>query len=123
MIAELVDAYDEARGEILDHLLTLSQYEINSHAELLRILIEHIPYLDGAKIEEFGHDDHQGSALLVVQRNSWGGFYVVAVDYGSCSYCDTIQSIQTEDDAGKRADLFATEILHLVQGLQRVGAS
>ena len=48
------------------------------------------------KVHDNG-DGYSGSYLFVIY-DTWEGFYVTAVDYGSCSCCDAIEAIREADE-------------------------
>lgn len=53
-------------------------------------------------IVEIDHGEYQGTLMYMIPRNCYqpcaAEYLVAAVEYGSCSACDTLQRIQSEDD-------------------------
>ena len=85
------------------------------------------PYPD--MITQVGTPDYSGNYLFVVEGD-YGKFWCVVVAYGSCSACDTLQSIKYDgsdyDEDGeqlnsvseKQLDGYMTLALHIVQKLK-----
>jgi hypothetical protein len=83
--------------------------------------------IDPERIHEIDDGDYQGTLVYVVAEKGYqpSNYYYVRVDYGSCSGCDTLQSIESthEFSADKKQSIddLITLALHIVQGLKKMG--
>ena len=133
MINELVDRYykkkDELKQQFKDNLP--DEYE-----EIFKKLIETITgdeyddYCpDPNRITKIDHGDYQGTLLFVVAEKGYQPhkFYFTTVSYGSCSACDTLQSVlddcEYDDDfnkviTDKAVDGIMTLALHMLQRMK-----
>lgn len=73
--------------------------------------------LKNMKILDSG--DYQGDYLFLAPLGTEycgpGDYIYVFVEYGSCSYCDTLQSVQDDDDPEERAQYYWQMILNIIQ--------
>ena len=77
--------------------------------------------------------DYQGTLLYIIPEKGYqpSEYWAVKVSYGSCSGCDTMESIRSdyepehwEDDykpSDQQIDLLWTEALHMMQGMKTIG--
>jgi hypothetical protein len=83
--------------------------------------------IDPERIHEIDNGDYQGILVYVIGTKGWqpSDYYYVKVEYGSCSGCDTLQSIEAEHscaaDKKQSIDDLMTLALHIVQGLKKMG--
>lgn len=80
---------------------------------------------DPERIQEVDWGDYQGALVFVVGATGYqpGTHWVVQVDYGSCSHCDTLEGLRgyysdpltPEETAG-----YVTLALHMLQGLWKI---
>lgn len=92
--------------------------------------------IDPERIHEIDDGDYQGTLVYVIGASGYqpSTYWYVKVGYGSCSGCDTLQSIlsdsyswgeddQTIIDENKKeaVDKLMTLALHIVQGLKEMG--
>lgn len=88
-------------SESEDHMLW--RYE-----DLIKMVVEIIlnkgsesgsHYVWSTDIQEIDDGDYQGSLLYIIHRDCYqpdkSDYLITAVEYGSCSYCDTLQRIQS----------------------------
>jgi len=89
---------------------------------------------DPARIHEINDGDYQGTLLYVIGAASYqpSTYWYVKVGYGSCSGCDTLESIlsgnwghETEEEKKAWKDEAVSQLmtlaLHIVQGLKLMG--
>ncbi len=91
--------------------------------------------IDPEKIHKIDDGDYQGNLLFVVGSKSYqtSHYWAVMVAYGSCSGCDTLQALESEDgyrrwDTEHENDPTKPEVveqlmtmaLHIVQGLKEI---
>jgi len=81
---------------------------------------------DPDRIHEINDGDHQGTLVYVIGAKGYKpyDYWYVKVDYGSCSGCDTLESIKYyshEPPTDEQVKDYMTLALHIVQGLKKVG--
>lgn len=141
MIAKFVAIFDANRARLLD---IFSSTHPGSYDDIVKTVIQmlndvlstddntysgEIPDPDRIKTIDYG--DYQGTRLFVIAAGGYqpSQFWYVKIGYGSCSYCDTFQSIQDldsryDDDGNKvqptdrQAREYLTLALHVIQGLK-----
>lgn len=81
---------------------------------------------DPARIQEINDGDYQGTLVYVIAAKGYqpSVYWCVAVSYGSCSHCDTLEGIREdgpfggdEPTSGQVGD-YMTLALHIVQGIR-----
>lgn len=101
------------------------------YKEVVRNVVEMLAIdndIDPERIHEINDGDtYQGTLVYVIggQGISWDRYWYVKVGYGSCSVCDTLESIRSYDhDQGqpnsKQVDEYMTLALHIVQKLREM---
>lgn len=81
---------------------------------------------DPDRIVEIDHGEYQGTLVFVVGGSGYqpSDYWYVKVGYGSCSGCDTLESIRGySDDPPTESQVadYLTLALHVVQGLKKMG--
>lgn len=81
---------------------------------------------DPKRIHVIDDGDYQGTRLFVIGAKGYqpSDYWYVNVSYGSCSGCDTFQSICDYSDEAPNAEQvegYMTLALHFVQGLKKMG--
>lgn len=139
MINNFIEAWDKNKNKLREYLRTHSQTEYSNYFDLVKILFDIIinPYLeeyeskfdtDKEKIQVIDDGDYQGTLIFILHRNTYqpdiSEYIYTYVNYGSCSGCDTLLRIQSEnfyrDDSYEYStDLqindYMTLFLHLLQ--------
>ena len=129
MEARFIERFDSKRDEIketLAFLLDTCKYGID-YRDIVSIVIDAIHEGDGDPdpnaISEIDDGDYQGVLLFVIPEDIYHpyDYWYVRVFYGSCSGCDTLQSILYYSDSKEQQinDLF-TLALHIFQGLKKL---
>lgn len=82
--------------------------------------------IDPERVHEIDDGDYQGTLLYVIGAKGYqpSTYWSVAVSYGSCSGCDTLQAITDfGDDPPDEQQVkdYMTLALHIVQGLKLIG--
>lgn len=82
--------------------------------------------LDPERIHAIDDGDYQGTLVFVIGAKGYqpSEYWYVSVGYGSCSGCDTLQSIRdygNENPTADQVDQYMTLALHIVQGLKKMG--
>jgi hypothetical protein len=81
---------------------------------------------DPSRIHAIDDGDYQGVLVYVIAETGYQPrvYWYVKIDYGSCSGCDTLQSItQYSGDPPNDAQVseYMQLALHVVQGIKRMG--
>ena len=130
MIQEFVKRFEENK-EALREIYRESHPK--SYKEIVKNTISLIspeydygqPNHDDIRSLDFG--DYQGTILFIIPAYGYqpSDFWAVNVNYGSCSHCDTLESIRgytddkpTEDQVSDYMNLS----LHVVQGITKIGS-
>jgi hypothetical protein len=82
--------------------------------------------IDPERIHVIDDGDYQGTLLFVIAATGYqpSDYWYVKVSYGSCSGCDTLQSISGYSDERPNDEQikdYMTLALHIVQGLKKMG--
>lgn len=136
MIAELVKQWEENKHKLEEYFKTTKQDEYDSYETIVKKIFELcLPEadnysgwnLDRITVIDDGH--YQGTQIFIIPKNvyqpSIEDYVITDTYYGSCSGCDTLQSINgygydlPDDNQVKE---YMTLSLHLVQKLKRLGA-
>lgn len=129
METRFIERFDSKRDEIketLAFLLDTCKYDID-YRDIVSIVIDaiHEGYGDPNPnaISEIDDGDYQGTLLFVIPEDIYQpyDYWYVRVFYGSCSGCDTLQSILYDSYSKEQQidDLF-TLALHIFQGLKKL---
>lgn len=139
MITALTDQYI-AREVDIKAAIAGSKETIGGYETLLKLVL---PFLDvpnnghpdefSTDIDTLDHGNYQGTLVLIFHEDGYqpSRYFATKASYGSCSYCDTMQSIlyDYEDDdpdpdpkrfTETQVDLLYTEGLHLMQATVEV---
>lgn len=129
MISQFVSRWNENKDKLEE---IFSEKHPANYEELVTEVIkivttdkygDHAP--DPENIVEVDHGDYQGTLLYVIPEKGYqpSDYYFVKVSYGSCSGCDTLQSISdysSEKPTKKQVKDYMTLALHIVQGLKEM---
>lgn len=83
---------------------------------------------DPNRVHTIDDGEYQGTLLFVIPEVGYqpDNYWAVKVSYGSCSACDTLQSIKGYSDdpiTDKELDQYLTLALHIIQGLKLIGGN
>lgn len=81
---------------------------------------------DPERIHEIDDGDYQGTLIYVIGATGYqpSDYWYVKVGYGSCSGCDTLESIKDySSDKPSEAQVkdYMTLALHIIQGIKKMG--
>lgn len=81
---------------------------------------------DPERIHLIDDGDYQGTLVFVIGAKGYqpSTYWYVKVGYGSCSGCDTLESIRNYDSGApsdSQVSEYMTLALHVVQGLKQMG--
>ena len=131
MIPEFIKAFDAKRADLKAGFLAARP---ESYQDIVRAVITVISdpsahrSPDPERIHIIDDGDYQGMLLFVVGATGSqpSDYWYVAVEYGSCSGCDTLEAIgnySSDAVTEEQADEYVTLALHIVQGLRKMGDS
>ena len=131
MEKDLVKRYFENKGQVLK---TFTEKHPEDYAEIVEAVVKAIsgydvglPDLpDPERIHQIDDGDYQGTLVFVIAGGGYqpDDYWYVKVSYGSCSGCDTLQSISNyshETPSEEQIADYMTLALHIVQGLKKMG--
>lgn len=134
MIKHFIDAWDKNSGKLRNYFENTKQEEYSqSYEDLFGVVIDKVIngyndvgfYSDTRTID---YGDYQGTLILAFANSTYQPsenetFYTV-VSYGSCSGCDTLQSISSYDKglpSKEQVDDYMTLCLHMIQNIKCFG--
>lgn len=81
--------------------------------------------MDPHRIHEINDGDYQGTLVYIISEQGYqpSSYFIMKVSYGSCSGCDTLQSIRDSDysevPTSSQVTQYMSLCLHLVQSIKR----
>jgi len=138
MLTQFVDRFMKAKPELEKKFSEQHIYSYQALVEATLSAISHMdeeneerndeeycPEMDVSKIREIDDGDYQGTLLYIIPEDSYqpSTYYAASVGYGSCSGCDTLQSISensynNEKPSKQDIEDYMRLALHIVQGLK-----
>lgn len=111
MIGSFALSWAERKDELKKYIETHPQREYGeSYIGLVRLLfnivinpdVKNGDYyrIDKDDIDEIDHDTYCGTLIFVLHKSEYpsvSDYVYTSVEYGSCSVCDTLQGIQSDD--------------------------
>ncbi len=128
MIKEFVEKFENNKAKIED---LFREKHPNDYKEVVKNVVsvltdDEYGSIDPERIHVIDDGDYQGTLLFIIAATGYqpSEYWYVKVYYGSCSGCDTLESIRDYSD-GKPTDEqvkdYMTLALHIVQGLKKTG--
>ena len=128
MIKEFVERWEARKDE-------LRQQFAAGHPESYEAIVKEVVKLvagddwrkpDAENIKALDFGDYQGNLVFVIPADGYqpSTFWYVVVGYGSCSGCDTLESIRSYSSDPPNAEQvndYMTLALHIVQGIKEMG--
>ena len=126
MIQEFVEAWDNHKNEIREQFSEhAGSYEkiVNMVVKMLNKHCDEQP--NPEKITVIDHGHYQGTMLFIIPEDSYQPslYWYVQVSYGSCSCCDTLQSIDnysSESPTEQQVEDYMTLALHIIQNIKKI---
>lgn len=128
MIQTFVDKFMASKARLRERFATERP---DSYQDLVKRVVEVLHddedynSIDPSRITTIDHGHYQGTLVFVIGASGYQpyDYWYVKIGYGSCSGCDTLQSIQEWGDtiSEKEVDGYMTLALHIVQGLKKMG--
>ena len=125
MIPKYIEQFKQADTEIRS---AFSASHPDGYKEILTEVVKHLEGLDHKRVHEIDDGNYQGTLVYVIGETGYQpSEYVTArVSYGSCSACDTFESIRNyTDDAPsqKQVNNYMTLALHMVESMWPIDGS
>lgn len=132
MIKDFIKIWDQHKTEIEEQL---KKEHPDDYEDLVKMLItmlnKHTEKYNGQpdpeRIYTIDDGDYQGTLVYVIAETGYqpDDYWYVKVWYGSCSVCDTLQSIRdccfTDKPSDEEVSQYMTLCLHILQGLKKMG--
>lgn len=133
MIQEIVKQWEENKYKLEEYFTTTAQEKYSgSYKKILEKVIELVitkkddyNNYDYEKISVIDDGDYQGTQLFLIPSTTYqpsvSDYLITNTYYGSCSGCDTLQSISNYDDGlptEEQVKEYMTLSLHLVQKMK-----
>lgn len=137
MLQEIIKQWEENKYKLEEYFKTTKQSEYSDYKEIVKALFNYcIPQADeysGWNIEKMtviDDGDYQGTQIFLIPKDTYQpsaeDYIVTDTYYGSCSGCDTLQSIVSYDyelPTESQVREYMTLALHLVQKLHWLSVS
>lgn len=128
VITEFVDRFMSKKAELRESFIAAHPEEyIDIVRSVISILVDENDYdcPDPSRIHQIDDGDYQGTLVFVIAARGYqpSDYWFVKVSYGSCSGCDTLESIRGySDDAPTESEVddYMTLALHIVQGIKKM---
>lgn len=138
MIKSFIKSWEKNKDKLEEYIKTHKQQEYDSYKFLVKLIFDLVinpdvnvcgdGIFDTDEIDVLDHGDYQGTFIFILHRNTYqpcvDEYVYTYVEYGSCSVCDTLQSIhrydEDEPDENQVED-YMTLCLHLVQHCKPMG--
>lgn len=134
MNKRIVELWDKNKDKLKKHFATTCQSEYDSYLELVKLIVTKIlnsgdgytyPSYDANNITLIDDGDWQGTQIFIIPQKTYqpsASEYLVTYSwYGSCSGCDTLQSINMYGGGmpdKNQVDDYMTLCLHLIQRMK-----
>lgn len=102
MLKYCLECWDKHKGELENELRSRTDLNYCEYIDLVRMIVKNVfvedIVWDHSNITEIDNGDYQGTLLFLIPTNTYqpseNEYLMTYVGYGSCSVCDTLQSIQ-----------------------------
>jgi hypothetical protein len=128
MIQEFIDKYMSNKNELRK---LYSEKHPEDYAEVVKNVINLLSggygSPDPERIHVIDDGDYQGTLLFIIPNHGYQPrtYWAVFVDYGSCSGCDTLESIRehsSKKPTEQQIDGYMTLSLHIVQSIKQINS-
>ena len=129
MIQKFIDRYMGRKGE-------LKALFASKHPEDYKSIVQAVVKVlhdesddecpDPERVHEIDDGDYQGTLVYIIGATGYqpSTYWAVMVNYGSCSGCDTLESIRhysNETPTDDQVNDYMTLALHIAQGIKPIG--
>lgn len=131
MIKEVITQWDKNKDKLESYFKTTKQDEFaGSYLTIVKKIFELVLLDDEWDIEKItvvDDGDYQGTQLFIIPKKtyqlSFDDYLITHTYYGSCSGCDTLESIRNYNDelpTHEQVSKYMTLALHLIQKMQKL---
>jgi len=133
MLKEIIQQWDKNKHKLEDYFKVTRQSEYDEYSKIVVKLFEVCLSnedewnLDGMTVIDNG--DYQGTQIFIIPKDTYQpnieDYLITNNYYGSCSGCDTLQSISEYDDglpSEEQVKEYMTLALHLTQKIKILGS-
>jgi hypothetical protein len=132
MISSIIEQWENNKSKLENYFRTTDQYEYCGYKQIVEKLFElcitnadeHCGF-NIKRMTVIDDGDYQGTKLFIIPKDTYqpsvDDYITTHTYYGSCSGCDTLQSICGYDyglPTEEQIKLYMTLVLHLVQKLK-----
>lgn len=136
MILEIIEKWEENKLKLEEYFKNTKQEEYSDYKKIVSKLFEIVlvevkdkwngtTNFDVSKMTIIDDGDYQGTLIFLIPKDTYQpsaeDYIVTNTYYGSCSGCDTLQSISSYDDdlpTEEQVSEYMTLALHLVQKMK-----
>ena len=127
MIKKFVQKWEENKNKLRLSLTEHPENYIDLVKKVISILSEPLydDTPDPEKIWEIRDgSDYSGNLIYIIGSIGSSKYWHILVSYGSCSACDTLESIRFYSDelTEERKNSYMTLMLHIIQGLKELNS-
>ena len=133
MDKEIIKSWEENKDRIREYISKTEQSKYSSYKSLVKLIIKYVvntkeKLYNEKKIRVVDSNGYHGIQIFLVPEIRYEVFkyLTTCVNYGSCSGCDTLISIQNyglEIPSEEQVNDYMTLLLHLVQNIKIIGES
>lgn len=129
MIPEIIERWEANKGQVE---AAFREAHPGSYTAVVKTVVEavqgeeyHGVDLDPERIHVIDDGHYQGTLLFVIGGKGYqpSDYYAVAISYGSCSGCDTLQAINGYSDekpTDEQVGQYMTLALHVAQRMRKI---
>jgi len=131
MNKDIIEQWEANKGKLEEYFKTTKQENYDDYKDIFEKIVELIltnEKYDTKRITEIDDGDYQGMKIFIIPEDTYqpyiDNYLFTYVDYGSCSGCDTLQSIhEYENDlpTKEQVEEYMTLALHIIQRMKRWG--
>lgn len=127
MIKKFIERWEKYKGNLENYFRNTRQKKYDTYGEIVKALFEKIINVEGEtfdlnKMKIIDDGDYQGTQIFIIPLDTYqpnaSEYVTTNTYYGSCSGCDTLESIRCCDDGlptEKQIKDYMELALHLLQ--------
>lgn len=133
MDKEIIERWEQGKENLRSWFKEHDQKEYPDYEHIVKVLIEHCLNYEtfffgrlSSDVEVSDHGDYQGTQVFLIHKDCYQpslyDYYIFSNYYGSCSGCDTLMGIQSENCEGlpseAQVNAYMTLCLYMVQRMK-----
>ena len=135
MDKDIIALWEQNKDKVKEYIHTNRQEEYSEYKDLVRLLVgvvinanrDDYSKYDSKNILVINDGDYQGTQLFLIHLDTYqpgaSDYLITYIYYGSCSVCDTLQSISNYDYGlpnEEQVNDYMTLCLHLIQNMKYI---